>query len=73
MTGKALLWLDDGGATLDEAVRAAAKQYRTRSGEAATLCYVNPAMIAEAGTVAGLRVEPRASIPPRHLLVGKAA
>lgn len=73
MTGKALLWLNDAELPLADTVKAAAQRFRHRVGESATLCYVHPTMVAEPITVGGLRVEPRASIPPHHLLVGRAA
>jgi len=66
-----ILWMDDSDIEIATKIKDAAQRYRSRFGEAATLCYANPADVPEATTLGGVRVEPRLNILRHHFLVGR--
>jgi hypothetical protein len=68
-----ILWMDDSDTTLAKKIGDAAQRYRARFGQAATLCYANPAEVPEPTVIGGLRVEPRSNILRHHILVGRSA
>lgn len=68
-----LMWMDDSDAAVARKIEDAAKRYRVRFGDAATLCYANPADVAEEMVIKGVRVEPRRNILRNHFFVGREA
>ncbi len=66
-----ILWYDkDARTSLAQKVYEAAECYREKFGVAANTCYVNPAMLADAGSVPGFELRARASIRPHHFWIG---
>lgn len=71
-----MLWKDDDNRrSLEDKVARAAAYYRQKYGEAATVCFVHPTMLAEAPasegvTAAGLRVLPARTVQVHHFWLG---
>ncbi|MBA3532286.1 MAG: hypothetical protein H0T73_10230 [Ardenticatenales bacterium] len=66
-----ILWMDDSEVEIAQKIKEAAQRYRSRFGEAATLCYANAKDVPEATTINGISVEPRLNILRHHFLVGR--
>lgn len=68
-----MLWYDDTKRDLDSKVARAVEHYKTKYGTAPTLCFMNPAALAEKNapdTAAGLLLRPARTILPNHFWIG---
>ncbi len=68
-----LLWYDDDPKrSLEEKITRAGERYQQKFGQAANLCYVNPAMLAQAGgsMMHDVRVLSARHVLPGHLWIG---
>lgn len=66
-----MLWLDDDKhTTIEEKIQKAADYYHNKYGQSPNLCFVNPAMLAEAKNIGRIQVRTAPNILRNHFWVG---
>ena len=66
-----MLWFDDSARPLKVRVKEAADYYNEKYGQAATLCFVNPAMISEKVKASnGVELQESRIVMPGHFWLG---
>jgi len=75
MIEQGLLWLDTSKRAFADKVKFAAQRYQQKYGEAATVCYVHPSMLADGKSViiGGVTVLPLKTVAPCHFWLGVEA